>query len=426
MATARTTVVPDETPASSSAPNGVQVGESAYENAFYRVALAPGGIRSLFDKQLGKEVLRTEKLLGAEVVMLESVGNGAGEFGSVQQPSAVADFERASSYQRPWAITESGAVYTTYSFTQQLSYALLVQNLIFYHHLKRIDVEISLYNWNGTKSREYRMMLPVNLSSRAQIAYEVPMGVAEVGRSEVLGAVTDGPVYEGYSADNPNVYVKGPAYLDVCADVHPREVQNFISAAGDDFAVTLSSSVAVCDYIDPTLAHADYPILQPILLASRKSCHSKGNWYLQPGDHHFRFSIFSHAADWRQGWKPAVAANHDLRAVVGADPLPDAASAADTELRQRVAGQPDDHRDQEGRRRRQRSRAFGRSRGQRYGRAAAPRFSGALGGADQPDRGGGAAARAGGWRAAGASGASRHRDVQAVPRLSVSRRSDRL
>ena len=52
-------------------PDGVQVGETAYENAFYRVALAPGGIRSLFDKELGKEVLRTEKLLGAEVVMLE-------------------------------------------------------------------------------------------------------------------------------------------------------------------------------------------------------------------------------------------------------------------------------------------------------------------------------------------------------------------
>lgn len=204
-----------------------------------------------------------------------------------------------------------------------MKYALLVQRLVCYHHLKRIDVEISLYNWIGVKSREYRMMLPINANEAAQIAYEVPMGVAEVGKSEVEGAVTSGPVYEGYY-ENSELYVRGPAYLDICSEIHPREVQNFISAVGDAFAVTLSSSVAVCDYIDPSFSVVPYPILQPILLASRKSCHSKGNWYLQGGDHHYRFSIFSHAPDWRAGRQPATAANHDLRAVVAAEPRADA------------------------------------------------------------------------------------------------------
>ena len=236
-------LVADQVPVSSALPENVQADETTYENDFYRVTLAPGGIRSLFDKRLGQEILRTDKLLGAEVIMLESVGNGAGEFGSVQQPSAAADFERASSYNRRWEIRESGAVYTTYTFTQPLNYALLVQNLIFYHRIKRIDVEIALYNWNGTKSREFRMALPINAEG-AQIAYEVPMGVAEVGKSEVVGAVTNAPVYEGYDVVT-NVHRRGPAYLDVCADVHPREIQNFISAVGEHFAVTLSSSVAV-------------------------------------------------------------------------------------------------------------------------------------------------------------------------------------
>ncbi|MBA3874125.1 MAG: hypothetical protein H0X30_33745 [Anaerolineae bacterium] len=150
------------------------------------------------------------------------------------------------------------------------------------------------------------------------------MGVEEVGKSEVKGAVTSGPVYRGTPEDGSNIYQLGPAYLDVCADIHPREVQNFISAVGEEFAVTMSSAVAVCDYIDPSLSAAPYPMLQPILLASRKSCHSKGNWYLQAGDHHYRFSIFSHTPDWRDGRKPAVAANHDLYAVVAAEPLSDA------------------------------------------------------------------------------------------------------
>ncbi|MFN8447815.1 MAG: hypothetical protein U0521_04280 [Anaerolineae bacterium] len=83
------------------------MGAESYENEFYRVTLAPGGIRSLYDKALGKEVLRTEKLLGAEVVMLDLVGNGAGEFGSVQQPTTVGDYERASGYDPVWEIAES-------------------------------------------------------------------------------------------------------------------------------------------------------------------------------------------------------------------------------------------------------------------------------------------------------------------------------
>ena len=45
-------------------------------------------------------------------------------------------------------------------------------------------MEIALYNWMGEKSREYRMMLPINLKQTTQIAYEVPMGVAEVGRAK--------------------------------------------------------------------------------------------------------------------------------------------------------------------------------------------------------------------------------------------------
>lgn len=315
-------VVPGEK-AAAGAPAGVTVAADQYENSFYRMTLAPGGIKSLFDKTLGKEVLRTERVLGAEVVMLDSVGNGAGEFGSVQQPTTVGDYERTSSYKPEWQITESGPVCTVYTFTQQLKYVLLVQRLVCYHTLQRLDVEIGFYNWTGEKSREYRMMLPVNVKQDARIAYEVPMGVVEVGTSEVKGAVTDAPVYEGFDTLYGQ-YVRGPAYLDDCADVHPREVQNFISAVGDGVGVTMSSSVAVCDWIDPSPSVVPYPILQPILLASRRSCHSKGNWYLQAGEHHFNFSIFAHAPDWRAGRKPATAVNHPLRAVASATVRPDA------------------------------------------------------------------------------------------------------
>ena len=42
-----------------------------------------------------------------------------------------------------------------------------------------------------------------------------------------------------------------------------------------------------------------------MLLASRRSCHGQGNWYLQEGDHRYRFSLTSHeAADSQGRWAP--------------------------------------------------------------------------------------------------------------------------
>ncbi len=79
--------------------------------------------------------------------------------------------------------------------------------------------------------------------------------------------------------------------------------------------VTLSTLVAVNDYKDPTDDPVPYPVLQPILLASRRSCHGEGNWYLQEGDHHYRFSLTSHAAGWRNGYRAGIQANSPLIAI---------------------------------------------------------------------------------------------------------------
>jgi len=95
-------------------------------------------------------------------------------------------------------------------------------------------------------------------------------------------------------------------------DIRPREVQNFLYAGDEGFGLTFSTSVAVNDYKDPTPSPVAYPILQPILLASRRSCHGEGNWYLQEGDHDYRFSLTSHAPGWRNGYRAGIAANAPL------------------------------------------------------------------------------------------------------------------
>ena len=285
------------------------------ENAYYRIKLAPGGVKSVFDKELGREVLETGKFLGFEVFTMQSVGNGAGEFGRVQQPT-MEGFDRLSTPRprpllggsRPGALvwypsaSESGQLKKVYTMSQQLTNCRITEKLIVWNDVKRIDVEVAILGWDGDPYREFRIALPV-AANGGRVAYEVPLGVVEVGKSEIAG--TGGPAYGNL------------VYDELCSDIRPREVQNFISAGDDSFGITLTTSVAVCDFKDPTPSPVPYPILQPILLASRRSCHGEGNWYLQEGDHRYRFSMTSHGSGWRNGYKQGVQPNNPLIAVNG-------------------------------------------------------------------------------------------------------------
>ena len=272
-----------------------------YENDFYKIEFAAGGLRRIFDKALQADLLDTGKFLGFEVFTMQSVGNGAGEFGRVQQPT-MEGFDRLGRHGMPWKYepAESGPLQAVFRFEKELPNCTVEEKIIVYNHLKRVDCEVSILDWDGTPYREFRLAVPVRAPG-GQVAYEVPMGVVEVGRSEIPG--TGGPAYGTVNYDEP------------CSEIRPREVQNFMSASGRDFGVTLSTSVAVNDYRDPTPDPAPYPVLQAVLLASRRSCHGEGNWYLQEGDHHYRLSLTSHAPGWTKGYRPGIEANSPLLAV---------------------------------------------------------------------------------------------------------------
>lgn len=310
-----------------SAEKAVAMAELAkgHENEFFRIELTPGGIKSIFDKSLKKELLKTDKFLGGELFSMESAGNGAGEFAEVQKPNKEPQLmEFAKKHGPTWHKVESGPVFTMYEWSMKQSEQKFrrcspSQRLIVYQDIKRLDLETSLMGWDGTPYREWRLAFPINIAN-GQVSYEVPMGVVEVGKSELPGAA-------------------GHMYKQACKEVHPREVQNWFSVNNSDFGVTISSSVAVFDYIDPTATPANrpvlhpqmkdgrlvitpvtgapesYTVLQPLLLASRKSCNWKGNYYMQAGDHDYRFSIYPHAGGWQNGWRQGVQANTPLIAV---------------------------------------------------------------------------------------------------------------
>ncbi len=271
---------------------------SIFENDFYVAELTDGGISSLVDKKLNKELVEDEFFKAGELFTMKSEGNGAGEFDAVQHPT-MEGFDKTSNYKTKWEVVANGEVFKTFKFRQPIRNAVAEVEVTFYNQIKKVDFDVAVKNFDGTMFREYRMALPLNITNKV-VSYEVPYGVVEVGKDEMPG-------------------IAGERYFTPCRELHPRGIENWINASGDGLGVTLSSSVVGMDYIDPTGKNLKGTILQPILLASRRSCHGEGNDYHQTGHHHFSFSITSHEEGWKNGVCFGKESNEPLFTVVAPD-----------------------------------------------------------------------------------------------------------
>jgi len=284
-----------------SSPATVKAYSNYYENDFYKVTLGDGGIESLFDKQLNKELLNTTKFKGGDIMNMGYTGNGAGEFVQIVQPAPYGDIFSISDHKAFWKIVEEGPLFSTYENVQNMKQTDVIQRMRIYHGTKKIDFDVTLVNFDGTHNRQFRIGFPLNMRNYV-INYEVPMGVLQVGRDEMKNA--------------PGGWSWIGTYEQLPKDIYPREIQNFISANGEGFGVTLSSCVAVADWVDPSREKENYPVLQGILLSSHKSCHGEGNWYEQKGQHQYTFSLTSHTEGWQNGYHFGIEANHPLHVVL--------------------------------------------------------------------------------------------------------------
>ena len=281
---------PTETPVFRS----TSIDNKRFDNQFYKLQLTDGGIASLFDKQLNKELIETSKFKGAEIFTMHSEGTGAGEFADIQKTD-MQGFDKASNYPSDWKVSANGTIFTEFINRQPIKNAIIEQKVKIYNSLKKIDIDVAILNYEGVLYREYRMAIPLNMKD-GQVSYEVPYGVLNVGQDEMKDAA-------------------GERYKTPCKDIHPRGIGNWIGASNADFGLTMSSSVAVADYIDPTENPIVNQVLQPILFASRRSCHGEGNEYLQTGDLHFSFTLTSHKPGWENGYHTGMEANEKLRSV---------------------------------------------------------------------------------------------------------------
>jgi len=270
--------------------------DTSLSNSAYDIILGPRGIEYLYDKELQEVIIDNDSFAGGEVITMRSIGNGAGEFSDIQQPEMEGfDFTGSCADSIMWEIIEDGDVFTRLKIRQHVRYAEIERQLTIYHVAKKLDLDISILNWEGKLYREFRMIIPLKQVD-ADIAYEVPYGVLRVGKDEISGSA-------------------GERYITECSSIHPRGIQNWISSNNDGFGLTMSSDVVVVDFTDPLAPNSGKSVLQAVLLASRKSCHELGNEYLQTGDHHYHFSLTSHEPGWEYGSSFGVGSNERLDVV---------------------------------------------------------------------------------------------------------------
>lgn len=264
------------------------------ESEFYSLNFTNGKLTGIVDKELNKEIFDASKFEIGEVFSMQSVGNGAGEFATMQLPS-MEDYESTSMHNSKWTPIADGPIFKLYKSESKFSDADIVRYLKLYKTIKRIDFDTEVNGFNGRNYREFRQAFP--LVGKSEVAYEVPFGTVTVGKDEISG-------------------IAGERYLDNVNDIHPRSIANWIGGKGNEVDVKLSSSVIVADYIDPTDNPTESTVIQPILFASRKSCHWLGDFYSQAGDHSFHFSLRSDDVNNKGSEKDAVAANYKAQAVV--------------------------------------------------------------------------------------------------------------
>ncbi len=272
----------------------VETGLNFYENKFYLVEFGQGGITKLFDKEIGKNIFNTTKFAGGDVLSLGYSGNGAGEFVQITEPNMV-NYETLGMNEASWKLKAVGSVYASYEASYKMRNFTVIQTVRIYHHVKKIDFDLEVPDWTGEHNRQLRVAFPLNMEA-AQVTYDVPNGIVNVNQDELK--------------ISPRGWSWGGTYRQMSNEIHPREIENFITASNEDFGVTVSTDLSVADWIDPTRESVDYPVLQGILLSTHKSCHGEGNWYHQTGGHKFSLSITSHKSGWKNGYHFGVEGNH--------------------------------------------------------------------------------------------------------------------
>lgn len=140
----------------------------------------------------------------------------------------------------------------------------------------------------------------------ASISYEIPFGAVDFNRDEVdFSRLPDNKE----SQFNPLMYG--------AIDKLPyREALNWVNVSTGTYkgyGCLFASDMTVHLFEDQTSDPVKYPVVQHVLLSTRKSlAWDPEYWFDQKGDHKFRMALLFHDGNWRQRYREGIAFNYPL------------------------------------------------------------------------------------------------------------------
>jgi len=289
-------LVPSETPQKSAAVSKVERdadkdlkeprrprGTDVVETEFYRLTVdAATGRVSLFDKALNQDVVKDMEIVGLE----ERGGNYIGV-----EPLSGRTIPNANIQTE---IEENNGVRTIVKVTGSVSDIPVIQRLIFYKGMKRLDIENTV-TWKDPRLVRIEQLFPLQHKD-AQVQYGVPFG--------------------SNSASNiiPNTEPHASDEITKTAWMQSRDIQNWLWAGGSDWGVTITA-----DHHQVKLG--DNLIRAEMVRGTRftsarvvKGGEVGSLHYPPPGTYVFRYSLSSGSGDWTEtkAWRSGIDFNNGL------------------------------------------------------------------------------------------------------------------
>ena len=288
-------------------PSEERLSGDILENEFLRLVFGAGGLKSLYDKRLKKEILRTDKFFGGEILQFTAPGLAWDDVENV----TMENFDKTSNHPfNQWTLSR-GPVRTTAVSESQFKHFLLRQSFHLYALLNRVDTEIEVLKWDGQKERELRIAFPMS-SEMNRLSYEAPFGTIEMGKDEAdFSSLPLSPDTqwrkEMYGGDKPLPF---------------REAINWIDASSSGyqgFGCLLASDSTVHLFRDETTDPVPYLVLQHVLLSTRKSiAWNPEYWFKVEGNHRYQMALLPHRGNWRLRYREGIEFNYPLIAFLGA------------------------------------------------------------------------------------------------------------
>jgi alpha-mannosidase len=288
--------LPSETaPTELSGPAVGSVWTAPFTSRYYVVTPGAGGLTSIRDRELNRELLNTDRWQAGEWVAFSTDAMGACERIDFN-PHPERFLDHSQLHKPMLKCIASGPVFKRWQTPLLKSAAGDAQvSITLFHDLKRIDFGVDIAN-AGRLGTEQRLLFPLKMDS-PDFAYEVPFGVVKPGKSEAL--IITGPSGTGTPTEPL------PSY--------PREVQDWVYATANGIGVTVGTSVGAVAFRSFGEQGANQPLIAPILLADIRNPQDKQ--YVQPGQHSFVFSLTSHAPGFENGFRAGIASQNALYAV---------------------------------------------------------------------------------------------------------------